>query len=145
MTLTCRQEVPQATPRNSWHGSSHSCKLCLIGSRSCWILTWHLMLSCKVWVQRSINLRSELNCPSLKDIFKQIDSIQQDSYDDHLKVTHSTIFHEILSSKLPPEEKSSTRLWQDGQVTVIAVRTVYCLESVLTSTFLYNWYHGACS
>lgn len=31
-----------------------------------------------------------------------------------------TIFHEILDSDLPEPEKSPSRLWQDGQVTVIA-------------------------
>lgn len=33
---------------------------------------------------------------------------------------HKTIFHEILGSDLPESEKSPSRLWQDGQVTVIA-------------------------
>lgn len=31
-----------------------------------------------------------------------------------------TIFHEILASDLPESEKTPSRLWQDGQVTVIA-------------------------
>jgi len=33
---------------------------------------------------------------------------------------HKTIFHEILASNLPDSEKSPSRLWQDGQTTVIA-------------------------
>jgi cytochrome P450 len=36
------------------------------------------------------------------------------------RASHETIFHEIRNSKLPPEEKTTTRLWQDGQVTVVA-------------------------
>jgi cytochrome P450 len=74
---------------------------------------------------------------AFQDIFKQIDNIQTTTYDGHLKVSHDTIFHEILNSKLPPEEKSSTRLWQDGQVTVIAgtLTTAWAL-SVMTYHFL---------
>lgn len=34
--------------------------------------------------------------------------------------SQTTIFHEILQSDLPEHEKLPTRLWQDGQVTVIA-------------------------
>jgi cytochrome P450 len=34
--------------------------------------------------------------------------------------SQTTIFHEILNSDLPEREKSTVRLWQDGQVTVIA-------------------------
>jgi cytochrome P450 len=36
------------------------------------------------------------------------------------EAAHKTIFHEILGSDLPESEKSPSRLWQDGQVTVIA-------------------------
>jgi cytochrome P450 len=35
-------------------------------------------------------------------------------------VSHKTIFHEIIGSNLPHYEKSASRLWQDGQVTVAA-------------------------
>jgi cytochrome P450 len=43
-----------------------------------------------------------------------------------------TIFHEILNSDLPEEEKSFDRLWQDGTVTVIAgtLTTAACLSEV---------------
>lgn len=44
-------------------------------------------------------------------------SADSDSWKD---VVHPTIFHSILESPLPAEEKSYTRLWQDGQVAVFA-------------------------
>lgn len=55
-----------------------------------------------------------------QDIHKQIADIQSPTNSAHKHVSHTTIFHEILASKLPASEKSATRLWQDGQVTVIA-------------------------
>lgn len=85
-------------------------------------LTWvlPLMQTLPDWVTIKLNSDMASYVKLQKDIFKQIDHIQTATYDGHLKVSHDTIFHEILNSKLPPEEKTSTRLWQDGQVTVIA-------------------------
>lgn len=37
---------------------------------------------------------------------------------DHESSSHPTIFHEILSSDLPPNEKSVSRLWQEGQAII---------------------------
>ena len=37
---------------------------------------------------------------------------------NHKWVSHPTIFHAILQSDLPPEEKSLDRLWQEGQTIV---------------------------
>lgn len=36
------------------------------------------------------------------------------------KTDHTTIFHELLESDLPPSEKTKTRLWQDGESLVAA-------------------------
>jgi cytochrome P450 len=48
---------------------------------------------------------------------------------------YHTIFHEILNSDLPDAEKSHSRLWQDGQVTIIAgtLTTASALSYVLFS------------
>ncbi|KAH7333388.1 cytochrome P450 [Rhexocercosporidium sp. MPI-PUGE-AT-0058] len=85
-------------------------------------LTWILpiMQVLPDWVTVMLNSDMASYVKLQGDILKQISSIQQESYDGHLKVSHPTIFHEILNSKLPAEEKSPSRLWQDGQVTVIA-------------------------
>lgn len=41
---------------------------------------------------------------------------------NHKSASHPTIFHDILESNLPPEEKELDRLWQEGQ-TVIGAGT----------------------
>ncbi|KIN05428.1 hypothetical protein OIDMADRAFT_101996 [Oidiodendron maius Zn] len=80
-------------------------------------LTWILPLMQAMPDWMTVRLNSDM---ASYDIQNQIAQIQSPSFTAHKDLTHSTIFHEILSSKLPPEEKSPTRLWQDGQVTVIA-------------------------
>lgn len=55
------------------------------------------------------------------DIIQQIEAIQSTQHTDkwQLDVKHPTIFHELLSSKLlPPQEKTATRLAQEGQILV---------------------------
>jgi len=52
----------------------------------------------------------------------QIGAIIDGKNNDHERSSHPTIFHEILSSNLPPNEKTVDRLWQDGQ-TVIGAGT----------------------
>lgn len=98
-------------------------------------LTWvlPLMQTLPDWLTIQLNSDMASYIKLQKDIFKQIDDIQTATYSGHLKVSYDTIFHEILNSKLPPEEKTSTRLWQDGQVTVIAgtLTTAWAL-SVIT-------------
>lgn len=97
-------------------------------------LTWvlPLMQTLPDWVTIQLNSDMASYVKLQRDIFKQIDNIQAATYDNHLKVSHDTIFHEILNSKLPPEERTSTRLWQDGQVTVIAgtLTTAWALSVV---------------
>ncbi|EXJ73188.1 uncharacterized protein A1O5_02948 [Cladophialophora psammophila CBS 110553] len=56
-----------------------------------------------------------------RDIRAQIELIHRHRESSVYKSSpHQTIFHEILESNLPEAEKSTSRLWQDGQVTVIA-------------------------
>jgi len=58
-----------------------------------------------------------------RDIYSQIAQIQKTQGTAHwqLDVSHPTIFHELLSSKvLPPAEKSTRRLAEEGQVLVQA-------------------------
>ncbi len=58
-----------------------------------------------------------------KDIRDQIIDIKATEYTDkwQLDISHPTIFHELMSSKvLPPQEKSIQRLAEEGQVLVQA-------------------------
>jgi cytochrome P450 len=66
-------------------------------------------------------------------VVKQIAEIQDQTNDAWKNVSHPTIFHEILSSKLPETEKSVPRLAQDGQVTVVAgtLTTAWALSVAL--------------
>lgn len=52
----------------------------------------------------------------------QIGAIINGKNNNHERSSQPTIFHEILSSDLPPNEKSVARLWQEGQ-TVIGAGT----------------------
>ncbi|KAF2494452.1 oxoglutarate/iron-dependent oxygenase [Lophium mytilinum] len=54
-----------------------------------------------------------------KDIIRHVSEIQSHRGDPKYE-NQTTIFHEILNSDLPAREKTPARLWQDGQVTVIA-------------------------
>jgi cytochrome P450 len=57
---------------------------------------------------------------ALQGIQEQISQIRNGSNRNWKDASHPTIFHEILESDLPDAEKSTTRLWQDGQITVLA-------------------------
>lgn len=59
-------------------------------------------------------------CRMLQSIREQVLAIQSGSNDGWKNVSHHTIFHEMLNSELPPQEKSTARLSDDGQVTVVA-------------------------
>lgn len=52
----------------------------------------------------------------------QIKSIVTGEDDNYKIAKHPTIFHYILESNLPPEEKKLDRLWQEGQ-TIIGAGT----------------------
>jgi cytochrome P450 len=57
---------------------------------------------------------------NIQSIAEQVHSIEAGSDENWKEVSHRTIFHEILNSKLPPTEKSTKRLCDDGIVMVIA-------------------------
>lgn len=50
----------------------------------------------------------------------QVEAIQSGRNSGWKAASHPTIFHELLNSDLPESEKSTDRLWQDGQLTVVA-------------------------
>jgi cytochrome P450 len=54
-------------------------------------------------------------------VIRHVARIYSHRHDPHNQYnSQTTVFHEILQSDLPEHEKMPTRLWQDGQVTVIA-------------------------
>ncbi|KAM0124736.1 hypothetical protein ACHAP3_010138 [Botrytis cinerea] len=57
-----------------------------------------------------------------KEMKAQIGAIINGKNNNHERSSQPTIFHEILFSDLPPNEKSVARLWQEGQ-TVIGAGT----------------------
>jgi cytochrome P450 len=61
------------------------------------------------------------------------------SNDAHKSVSHPTIFHAVLESSLPPEEKKLSRLWQEGQTVIGAgTETTAWALSVITFHILSN-------
>jgi hypothetical protein len=52
----------------------------------------------------------------------QIKSIMTGKNDNYKSANHPTIFHDILRSDLPAQEKVLDRLWQEGQ-TIIGAGT----------------------
>jgi cytochrome P450 len=68
-----------------------------------------------------------------RDVATQVGEIRDGQNDKWKNASHPTIFHEILSSKLPESEKSVPRLAQDGQVTVVAgtLTTAWALSVAL--------------
>jgi len=65
-----------------------------------------------------------------RNSLKQIEEITSGSNDNYKDRSHPTIFHSILSSKLPESEKSITRLSDDAQVLMMAgtLTTAWVLE-----------------
>ena len=55
-----------------------------------------------------------------KDLARQVQDIRKGVNDGHKKVKHLTIFHELLNSDLPEEEKSDARLGDEAQLIVAA-------------------------
>ena len=56
----------------------------------------------------------------LQDLGRQIGEIRRGVNDAHKHVSHPTIFHEVLNSDLPLEEKSDARLGDEAQLIVAA-------------------------
>ncbi|KUJ09474.1 cytochrome P450 [Mollisia scopiformis] len=69
------------------------------------------------------------------DMFRQVTDIISGRNQDHVNVSHKTIFHEVLSSNLPPREKLVPRLADEGMVLVLA--GFETTRSVLTNTCFY--------
>ncbi|KAK0708701.1 cytochrome P450 family protein [Lasiosphaeris hirsuta] len=55
-----------------------------------------------------------------KDLARRIREIRQDVNRSHKDATHPTIFHELLNSDLPPEEKPDARLGDEAQLIIAA-------------------------
>lgn len=55
-----------------------------------------------------------------KDLGRQVGEIRHGINDAHKHVSHPTIFHELLNSDLPQEEKSDARLGDEAQLIVAA-------------------------
>lgn len=53
-----------------------------------------------------------------QDVALQIKFVINGENDSYKSATHPTIFHEIQESSLPLDEKSFSRLWQEGQTMV---------------------------
>ncbi|TVY18530.1 Cytochrome P450 monooxygenase SAT11 [Lachnellula arida] len=68
------------------------------------------------------------------DIASQIKGIMIGSNETYKSVSHPTIFHEILNSSLPPEEKKLESLSQEGQ-TVIGAGTETTAWALSVTTF----------
>jgi cytochrome P450 len=68
----------------------------------------------------------------MQNTLKQISNIQSGVNAHHKTISHPTIFHSILSSKLPPEEKTVTRLADEAQVLMLAgtLTTAWALELI---------------
>lgn len=53
-------------------------------------------------------------------MFEQIEAIRSGHNTSHAVSSHSTIFHDILGSKLPEHEKSTPRIADEAQLLVAA-------------------------
>lgn len=47
-----------------------------------------------------------------------VDGVYKSSQEYHALGLDQTVFHALLESDLPPEEKLQSRLWQEGQVVI---------------------------
>src|SRR6266487_5460425 len=56
----------------------------------------------------------------LQDLGRQVGEIREGINESHKNVNHPTIFHELLNSDLPTEEKSNARLGDEAQLIVAA-------------------------
>lgn len=55
-----------------------------------------------------------------KDLARQVEEIRKGINEAHKTVSHPTIFHELLNSDLPEEEKSDARLGDEAQLIIAA-------------------------
>ncbi|KIW87158.1 uncharacterized protein Z519_12269 [Cladophialophora bantiana CBS 173.52] len=84
-----------------------------------WVLTLMKFLPDSVQIALNPVMASYIKLN--KDIIRHVSEIYSHRGDTHGKYSsQTTIFHAILQGDLPEKEKSPDRLWQDGQVVVIA-------------------------
>ena len=90
-------------------------------------------------VNQTCKALPDVNANLSQDIVTQVQQIKDGSNKNHYKVSHRTIFHDLLSSTLPASEKSVARLGQEGQVVVGAgTETTAWTLSVTTFHLLSN-------
>ena len=84
-----------------------------------WILSLMTSLPDSWTVKMDPNMASYVKLQ--RDVQRQVAEVQSGIDTSSAKDrSHPTIFQEILQSNLPPKEKTTARLAQDGQVTVVA-------------------------
>jgi cytochrome P450 len=98
-----------------------------------------LLLSLPDWLGTTIAPGLSLYIAFIRDCERQIKAIIDGSNTGDEKTSHLTIFHELLQGNLPPQEKTISRLVQEGQIIVSAgtETTAWCL-SVMTYHLLAN-------
>ncbi|KAA8563978.1 hypothetical protein EYC84_011979 [Monilinia fructicola] len=102
-----------------------------------WILP--LMQSMPLWAIRFLDPKFVSVVGFQMGLRAQIGAIMNGKNTDHERSSHPTIFHEILFSDLPQNEKSVERLWQEGQTVIGAgTETTAWTLSVITYHVLAN-------
>ena len=104
----------------SFHDASISGTIGGIVFKHCpWVIAIMQKLPPWVVIKMDPNMASYVDLQTR--VQKQVRDVQQ-GVDNNIEkgYTHGTIFQEIHKSGLPQYEKSFSRLWQDGQVTVVA-------------------------
>lgn len=86
------------------------------------------------WIMKMLDPKTLSFIDFQQDIASQIKAIIIGSNETYKSVSHATIFHEILNSSLPPEEKKLERLSQEGQ-TVIGAGTETTAWALSVTTF----------
>lgn len=71
------------------------------------------------WLVTKINPEAAIYVQFQEDIRRQIREVQANIAEGKTQSTSTkTIFHELLTGTLPPQEKRIERLWQEGQIVV---------------------------
>ncbi len=79
---------------------------------------WPLMNSLPEWLVMKLQPEFYLHIRIQRDFKKQITDIKEGRNEAHKMVDHPTLFHEMLHSDLPPQEKTVNRLFQEAQVII---------------------------
>ncbi|KAI9641428.1 hypothetical protein NHQ30_010235 [Ciborinia camelliae] len=105
------------------------------------VFTWILPLlqNMPIWAIKFLDPKFVSVVEFQMGIKDQIGAIINGKNTDHERSSNPTIFHEILSSDLPANEKSIDRLWQEGQTLIGAgTETTAWTLSVITYHALAN-------